>query len=750
MKTLTLPVEGMTCASCVVRIEKALNKADGVNNAVVNLAAEKVTFSFDERATDVSKLAAVVEDAGYKLITPGPAPDESALGDTENSLKTAEDIHHKEYYKQLKSEFIFALVMTIPIMFISMVEMTTWFQKLVPVPMDYIYKLLFLAASPVMFISGKRFFITTWKLLKHFSADMNTLVAVGTGTAYLYSTIAVLFPRLLSITESGKHMYFDTAVTIITLILMGRLLEAGAKDKTSSAIKKLMGLQPKTARVIRSGNEFDILISEVKIDDIVVVRPGEKVPVDGVITKGVTSIDESMVTGESIPVDKNINDKVIGGTINKNGSIELRADAVGKDTIIAQIIKLVEQAQGSKAPIQSLADKIASVFVPVVISIALLTFLIWYFAAGVSFTYAMINFIAVLVIACPCALGLATPTAIMVGTGVGASNGILIKNAESLERAHKINTVVLDKTGTITIGKPAVTNIKTFEPYDEQKLVQITASIENKSEHPLGQAIVDYAKKENIPFLDVEEFNSITGLGLIGSVNGLIVAAGNLLMMKQNSVDTKEADGTAIKFSGEGKTPIFISINGKLAGIIAVADTIKPGAKEAILELKKIGRGIEVIMITGDNERTAQAIAREAGIDNVIAGILPQDKATHIKRLQEQGKVTAMVGDGINDSPALAQADVGIAIGTGTDIAIEASDITLINGDLSGVVKAIILSGKTLRTIKQNLFWAFIYNVIGIPLASLGFLNPIYAAAAMAFSSVSVVSNSLRLRKTKI
>jgi Cu+-exporting ATPase len=338
----------------------------------------------------------------------------------------------------------------------------------------------------------------------------------------------------------------------------------------------------------------------------------------------------------------------------------------------------------------------------------------------------------------------------MVGTGVGASNGILIKNAESLERAHKINTVVLDKTGTITIGKPAVTNIKTFEPYDEQKLVQITASIENKSEHPLGQAIVDYAKKENIPFLDVEEFNSITGLGLIGSVNGLIVAAGNLLMMKQNSVDTKEADGTAIKFSGEGKTPIFISINGKLAGIIAVADTIKPGAKEAILELKKIGRGIEVIMITGDNERTAQAIAREAGIDNVIAGILPQDKATHIKRLQEQGKVTAMVGDGINDSPALAQADVGIAIGTGTDIAIEASDITLINGDLSGVVKAIILSGKTLRTIKQNLFWAFIYNVIGIPLASLGFLNPIYAAAAMAFSSVSVVSNSLRLRKTKI
>jgi Cu+-exporting ATPase len=751
MKTLTLPVEGMTCASCVARIEKTLNKSDGVNNAVVNLATEKVTFSYNESVTDIPKLAAIVEDAGYKLITPMPGETEKEADGTGSALNNSEELHHKEYYKRLKSEFIFALVMAIPIMFISMVEMTSWFQNLVTFPMDYVYKLLFLASSLVMFISGRRFFITTWKLLKHFSADMNTLVAVGTGTAYIYSTIVVLFPNLISINEQGNHIYFDTAVTIITLILMGRLLEAGAKDKTSSAIKKLMGLQPKTARVIRNGNELDIFISEVKINDIVVVRPGEKVPVDGMIIKGSSSIDESMVTGESIPVDKIVNDKVTGGTINKNGSIEFRASAVGRGTVIAQIIKLVEQAQGSKAPIQSLADKISSVFVPTVISIALLTFLIWYFVVGALFTTAMINFIAVLVIACPCALGLATPTAIMVGTGLGASNGILIKNAESFECAHKIDTVVLDKTGTITTGKPVVTNIRTFQPeFDEQKLIQIIASIENKSEHPLGQAIVDYANEKNIPLLDISGFNSVTGLGLKGSVNGLAVTAGNILMMNKYFIETKEADKDAMNFSDEGKTTIFVSINGNLAGLIAVADTIKPGTKETILALKKSGSGIEVIMITGDNEKTAQAIAHEAGIENVIADVLPQDKAIHIKKLQEKRRVTAMVGDGINDSPALAQADVGIAIGTGTDIAIETSDITLISGDLAGVGKAIKLSQRTLRTIKQNLFWAFVYNVIGIPIAALGLLNPIFAAAAMAFSSVSVVTNSLMLKRTKI
>jgi Cu+-exporting ATPase len=557
-----------------------------------------------------------------------------------------------------------------------------------------------------------------------------------------------LFPKLLSLPSSSGHIYFDTATTIIALILMGRLLEARAKDKTSSAIKKLMGLQPKNARVVRNGKETDVPLSDLQKNDIIIVRPGEKIPVDGIITEGSTSIDESMITGESIPVDKKVDDKIIGGTINKNGSITFKATAIGKDTVISQIIKMVEQAQGSKAPIQSLADKIASVFVPTVISIALITFLIWYFAAGAVFTYAMINFIAVLVIACPCALGLATPTAIMVGTGVGASNGILIKNAESLEGAHKIESVVLDKTGTITEGKPSVTDVIKLNGYDEQKLVQLTASIENKSEHPLGMAIVDYAKGKNISLSIVEGFNSLTGLGLTAVVDGQAVAIGNLTMMKEYSVNTEQAKEVSSRLASEGKTPIFVSINGELSGIIAVADTIKSTSKEAILKLKKMG--IEVVMITGDNQRTADAIAQEAGVDKVIAGVMPQDKANHVKLMQAEGKFVAMVGDGINDSPALAQANVGIAIGTGSDIAIESSDITLIKGDLNGVVHAIKLSNKTLRTIKQNLFWAFIYNVIGIPVAALGFLNPIYAAAAMAFSSVSVVSNSLLLRRTKI
>ncbi|MHB1688897.1 MAG: heavy metal translocating P-type ATPase [Ignavibacteriaceae bacterium] len=751
IKTLTLPVEGMTCASCVARVEKALKKVEGVGEVNVNFATEKVTLSFDDSKTDLAKLATVVEDAGYKLLSP-PKDEEINAHQSDEHYHEHENVSEKESYKKLKSEFIFAAVMTVPIMIISMISMTAWFHRLIPIPMDYVDRLLFLATTLVMFVSGKRFFTISWRLLKHFSADMNTLVAVGTGTAYLYSTVAVLFPSLLSLANAGDHIYFDTATTIIALILMGRLLEARAKDKTSTAIKKLMGLQPKTARVIRNSKELDIPINEVVKDEIIIVRPGEKIPVDGIIIKGFTTIDESMVTGESIPVDKKVDDKIIGGTINKNGSIEFKATAVGKETVIAQIVKLVEQAQGSKAPIQSLADKIASVFVPIVISIALITFLLWFFVGGVPFTSAMINFIAVLVIACPCALGLATPTAIMVGTGLGASNGILIKNAESLEKAHKINTVVLDKTGTITTGKPSVTDIISFNGFDKNKLLQTAASIENKSEHPLGQAIVDFAKEKNIPLGNVEGFNSLTGFGLTGVVDTQAVAIGNLSMMwksitsgKEYSVTINEAEEVSNRLSNEGKTPMFVSVNGELCGVIAVADTIQSTSKDAILELKKMG--IEVIMITGDNERTAKAIAKEAGIEKVIAGVLPQDKGNHIKKIQEEGRIAAMVGDGINDAPALAQADVGIAIGTGTDIAIEASDITLINGDLMGVVRAIKLSHRTIRTIKQNLFWAFIYNIIGIPVAALGFLNPIYAAAAMAFSSVSVVSNSLFLRR---
>ncbi|HUX61446.1 MAG TPA: heavy metal translocating P-type ATPase [Ignavibacteriaceae bacterium] len=768
IKTLTLPVEGMTCASCVARVEKAMKKVDGVTDVNVNFATEKVTFSYNEGATNISALSGIVEDAGYKLVLPAKEESPSAQS-TGNDTDIPENLDQKKSYKQLKSEFLFAAIMTVPIMFISMVSMTTWFHSWNPLPMEYIDRLLFLATTLVMFISGKRFFVISGRLLKHFSADMNTLVAVGTGTAYLYSTIAVLFPKLLSLSTAGNNIYFDTSTTIIALILMGRLLEAKAKDKTSTAIKKLIGLQPKTARVIKNNIEIDIPVNEVSKNEIVIVRPGEKIPVDGIITKGTSSIDESMVTGESIPVDKNINDKVIGGTINNNGSIEFKATAVGKETLIAQIIKMVEQAQGSKAPIQSLADKIASIFVPVVISIAAITFLLWLFVGGVSFTSAMINFIAVLVIACPCALGLATPTAIMVGTGLGASNGILIKNAESLERAHKINTVVLDKTGTITTGKPSVTDViiikdsklehtKSDNKQDtvfEENLIRITASIENKSEHPLGKAIVDYAKEKNITFGNVEEFNSLTGYGLTGVVDGHSVTIGNLsIIQKTISTDgaplanNDDAEEVSNRLSQEGKTPIFIWIDNELHGVIAVADTIQSTSKEAIEKLKNMS--IEVIMITGDNERTANAIAKEAGVTKVIAGVLPQDKANHIKKIQQEGKIVAMVGDGINDSPALAQADFGIAIGTGTDIAIEASDITLITGDLMGVVHAIKLSRKTIRTIKQNLFWAFIYNMVGIPIAAVGLLNPIYAAAAMAFSSVSVVSNSLLLRKAKL
>ena len=768
IKTLTLPVEGMTCASCVARVEKAMKKVDGVTDVNVNFATEKVTFSYNEGATNISALSGIVEDAGYKLVLPAKEESPSAQS-TGNDTDIPENLDQKKSYKQLKSEFLFAAIMTIPIMFISMISMTAWFHSWNPLPMEYIDRLLFLATTMVMFISGKRFFVISGRLLKHFSADMNTLVAVGTGTAYVYSTIAVLFPKLLSLSTTGNNIYFDTSTTIIALILMGRLLEAKAKDKTSTAIKKLIGLQPKTACVIRNNIERDIPVNEVVKNEIVIVRPGEKIPVDGIITKGTSSIDESMVTGESIPVEKKVDNNVIGGTINNNGSIEFKATAVGKETLIAQIIKMVEHAQGSKAPIQSLADKIASIFVPVVISIAALTFLLWLFIGGVSFTAAMINFIAVLVIACPCALGLATPTAIMVGTGLGASNGILIKNAESLERAHKINTVILDKTGTITIGKPSVTDVIIFKesklgnaksskdqyPVDEENLIRITASIENKSEHPLGKAIVDYAKQKNISLGNVEEFNSLTGYGLTGVVDGHTVAIGNLLMI-QNSISdggfpqakNDEAEEVSNRLSQEGKTPIFILISNELRGVVAVADTIQSTSKEAIEKLKNMS--IDVIMITGDNERTAKTIAKEAGVEKVIAGVLPQDKANHIKKIQQEGRIVAMVGDGINDSPALAQADVGIAIGTGTDIAIEASDITLITGDLMGVVHAIKLSRKTIRTIKQNLFWAFIYNMVGIPVAAMGLLNPIYAAAAMAFSSVSVVSNSLLLRKAKL
>lgn len=745
IKTLTLPVEGMTCASCVARVEKALKKVEGIGEVNVNLATEKVTLSFDPSKADVSKLKDVVEDAGYKLVS--PIPENSTTQDEE--YDSPGELQNKESYKNLKSEFIFSAILAFPIMVISMLSITAWFQGWAPVSMNELNKILFLGSTLVIFVSGKRFFKVAWKLFKHFSADMNTLVAVGTGTAYLYSTIAVLFPEFLNNHGGPQHVYFDTSVVIITLILMGRLLEARAKSRTSSAIKKLLGLQPRTARVIREDKEIDVPIKEVLKDDIIVVRPGEKIPVDGVIIEGYSSVDESMITGESIPVEKTKGSKIIGGTINKNGSIIFKATAVGKETMISRIVKLVEQAQGSKAPIQSLADKVASVFVPIVIGLAVITFLTWYFVFDISFTAAMLNFIAVMVIACPCALGLATPTAIMVGTGLGASNGIMIKNVESLERMKSVTTILFDKTGTITSGKPIVTNVFTGNGINENYLLEVAASVEKKSEHPLGKAIVDYAGLNDIRTLEVNQFNSLTGTGIEASINKDKVLIGNSLLMKSNNISfNKDFQTKAEQFSSEGKTSIYISINKKLSGIISIADTIRDETKNVVSILKK--KNMEVILVTGDNENTAKEIAKEAGIDRVYPEVMPGGKADLVKKLQAEGKIVAMIGDGINDSPALAQADVGIAMGTGTDIAIESADITLINGRINDLLSVINLSFKTIRTIKQNLFWAFIYNVIGIPLAALGLLNPMIAAGAMAMSSVSVVSNSLRLKKAKL
>ncbi len=725
---LTLPVQGMTCASCVARVEKTLKNVEGISNASVNLATEQATIEFDALQVSVEKMQSVVADAGYTLVVP-----------RQDATQTSAEQLGSQHTKNVKHELLFSVSLTIPIMLLSMVSMMAWYVQHSPLSMDATNKILLILTTPVLFISGKRFFKGFWSATKHVTADMNTLVAVGTGSAFAYSAASVLFPEWLK----SPHVYFDTTATIITLILLGKFLEARAKSQASDAIRKLMGLQSKTARVFRNGAERDLPIDDVLVNDIIIVRPGERIPVDGVITKGSTTIDESPVTGESLPVEKRDADNVIGGTINKNGSIEFRATAVGKNTLLAHIIKLVEKAQGSKAPIQSLADKIAAVFVPTVIGIALVTFALWYVVGGIGFTHSLINFIAVLIIACPCALGLATPTAIMVGTGTGARLGILIKNAESLERIHNIQTIVLDKTGTITEGKPSVTNVVPLNGFDENELIRCAASLEKKSEHPLAKAIVEYAEKKGISLLNVDWFESTTGTGVTGSIQGQKVAVGKSTFADDSHFRNGNEQLIA-QLASEGKTPVVVSIDEKAAGVIAIADAIKPSSREAIDQLRSMN--INVIMMTGDNERAANAIATQAGVDRVIAQVLPHEKASQIKSLQADGNVVAMVGDGINDAPALAQADVGIAMGTGTDIAMDAADMTLMNGELTTLVHAIKLSSATLRTIKQNFFWAFVYNVVGIPLAALGVLNPMIAAAAMAFSSVSVVSNSLRLR----
>ncbi|MBM4176583.1 MAG: copper-translocating P-type ATPase [Ignavibacteria bacterium] len=729
----------MTCASCVLRIEKALKKVDGVGEAVVNLATENASVKFDSTRTEKLKLKEAIEKVGYKVI------EAKASAEDEDEIDEAAQLRQSVYQK-LTNELIFSAALTIPISIFSMLVMYQPFYEMLNWEMGTINKILLLATTPVLIYGGERFFIIAWTNAKHFSADMNTLVAVGTGSAYLYSLIATLFPWLISI-HGHADVYFDTTAVIITLILFGRWLEARAKSKTTDAIKKLIGLKPKTANVIRNGNEVTIPLLDIILDDIVVVRPGEKIAADGIISDGSSSIDESMITGESIPVEKTIGNKVIGGTINKFGSINFKVTELGKKSILGQIVKLMEDAQASKAPIQSLADKIASVFVPIVIGIAIITFFAWTFLSDTGFQTALINFVAVLIIACPCALGLATPTAIMVGTGIGANNGILIKSAESLELSHKITDIVLDKTGTITEGNPVVTDF--IQYYDNEiELLQIIKSIENKSEHPIAKAVVEYGKSKTVEWLDVDSFEVLSGFGVKASVRGKTILIGNDKLMVANSIETSLAERDYSNLSNQGKTLVYVAIENRLASLIAIADQIKPTSKSAIADLRKMN--INVTMLTGDNERTASSIASEIGIKNYIAQVLPADKSSEVKNLQQKGKIIAMVGDGVNDAPAISQADVGIAMSSGTDVAMEAADVTLMKNDLRDVVKAIKLSHLTIKAIKQNLFWAFIYNVIGIPLAAIGMLNPIIAAGAMAFSSVSVVMNSLRIRRKKI
>lgn len=736
---ISAPVAGMTCASCVARVEKSINKIEGIKNVSVNLATEKATFEIDFNSASLPQVEKAIEDAGYKI-------DFSSFNKKMDATITQSEVK-SEFDKELKRDFLLAICLTVPIFVLSMAMMWDKFHNFIPLSNDIFNKILLLLTTPVVFISGKRFYKIFWKNLLHLTVDMNSLVAIGTGAAFIYSTLLTLFPELFFDQSVVSHVYFETTAVIITLILMGRWLESRAKSKTGLAIKKLIELKPQTVIVKRENLEKEIPIDELSIGDIAIIKPGGKIPSDGKIISGYSTVDESMITGESMPIEKNIGSKVIGGTINKTGSFEFKVTAIGNNSILGQIIKMVDEAQSSKAPIQKMADKIAAIFVPVIIVIAIMTFIGWLFLSNAGFSTALINFVAVLIIACPCALGLATPTAIIVGTGRGAQKGILIKNAESLELAHKIDTIIFDKTGTITTGKPKVSSIHT-NSFDEKSFLKLAGSLEQRSEHPVAIAIVSYAMNNGITFETVERFESLTGTGLKGNVNGNEILAGNQMLMNNNSIDLKVFEEIINKLTGTSKTLVFVAINKQPVGLIAVEDEIKNDSNEALAILKSMN--LKTVLLTGDNKSTAKYIAESVGFDDYQAEVLPGDKLSVISEYQSKGKIVAMVGDGINDAPALAQSNVGIAMGTGTDVAIESGDIVLMRGDLNGVVNSIKLSRQTLNTIKQNLFWAFIYNIIGVPLAAFGLLNPMIAALAMSFSSVSVVTNSLRLKTKKL
>lgn len=745
MQNQILKLRGMSCAACASSIEAAIRSVPGVETCSVNFGAEQAAITYDPHQTNLTHIQAAVDDIGYSA---HPASDDPLLAEDD-----AERRERAARHRELTRKVIFSLVIGGVLMIGGLPMMTGISMPFIPAWLHNPWVQLVLTL-PVIAWAGNHFFINAWKAFRHRSATMDTLVAVGTGTAFLYSLFPTLNPQWFLDQGLSPDVYFEITAIIIALILLGNLLENRAKGQTSEAIRKLMGLQAKTARVIRNGQPFDIPITEVVLGDVILVRPGEKIPVDGEIIDGASTIDEAMVTGESVPVQKTIGDEVVGATLNKTGSFKFRATRVGKDTFLAQIVKLVQQAQGSKAPIQQLADRVTGWFVPAVIAVAILTFVVWFNVMG-NLSMALITTVGVLILACPCALGLATPTSIMVGTGKGAENGILIKGADSLELAHKIQTLVLDKTGTITQGQPTVTDYVTLNgTATELHLLKLAGSLERNSEHPLAEAVVNYAQAQGATLEEPQDFEAVAGSGVQGAVAGQRVQIGTHRWMTERGIATDRLQRQWEALEDQGRTVVWLAVDGQVEAILAIADAVKPSSVSAIATLQRMG--LEVVMLTGDNRRTAEAIAREVGITRLFAEVRPDQKAAQVESLQREGKIVAMVGDGINDAPALAQADVGMAIGTGTDVAIAASDITLISGDLSGIVTAIQLSRATMANIRQNLFFAFIYNVAGIPIAAgilypiFGWLlNPIIAGAAMAFSSVSVVTNALRLRNFK-